>query len=201
MDVTKIKFYEDYKELLANPDVDAVSICVWNNQHAEISIAALNAGKHVLCEKPPAITVEQAEAMKQASIDNQKLLMIGFVRRFGSDVETAKDFIDMGVIGKIYYAKTACLRRRGNPGGWFSDKSRSGGGPLIDLGVHMIDLARYLMGKPNPVTVSGSTFNSIGMDEGVKGYNWYKSADFSPETNVEDMADAAHKLSDMFEKA
>ena len=135
------------------------------------------------------------------SIDNQKLLMIGFVRRFGSDVETAKDFIDMGVIGKIYYAKTACLRRRGNPGGWFSDKSRSGGGPLIDLGVHMIDLARYLMGKPNPVTVSGSTFNSIGMDESVKGYNWYKSADFSPETNVEDMADAAHMLSDMFEKA
>lgn len=185
-----VKCYEDYHELLKDENVEAVSICTWNNQHAEIAIAAMKAGKHVLCEKPPAMRTEQAIEMKKVAEETGKLLMIGFVRRFGKDAETALDLIQSGILGDIYYAKTSCIRRRGNPGGWFSDKKRSGGGPLLDLGVHMIDLARYLMGKPKPVTVTGSTFYGIGMDEGVKNFTWYRSADFSPESDVEDMATA-----------
>ncbi len=186
----KVACFTDYKELLKMEEIDAVSVCVWNNCHAEITIAALKAGKHVLCEKPPAFSVEQVYEMKRTAEQTGKLLMFGFVRRFGKDADTAKDFIDSGMLGDIYYAKTSCIRRRGNPGGWFADKNRSGGGPLIDLGVHMIDLARYLMGKPQPVAVSGATFYGIGIDADVKNYNWYRSEDFSTQSDVEDMATA-----------
>ena len=88
--------------------------------------------------------------------------MIAFVRRFGNDADIMRDFIGAGSIGEIYYAKATYLRRNGNPGGWFGDKSRSGGGPLIDLGVHVIDLTRYLMGNPKPVSVYGATFRKLG---------------------------------------
>ena len=133
----------------ALPEIDAVSVCTWNSAHAECSIAALNAGKHVLCEKPMAMNEEEAKEMKAAADKAGKLLMIGFVRRHGNDCALLKDYIDKGYLGEIYYAKAQYLRRNGNPGGWFGDKSRSGGGPLIDLGVHVIDLVRYLMGNPN----------------------------------------------------
>ncbi len=108
----------------------------------ECSIAALNAGKHVLCEKPMATTVEDAIAMKEAAERNNKLLMIGFVRRFGDDCDLLKDFADKDFFGDIYYAKASYLRRFGNPGGWFGDSARSGGGSLFDLGVHVIDLGQ-----------------------------------------------------------
>lgn len=148
--------------MLKENELDAVSVCTWNSAHAECSIAALNAGCHVFCEKPMAMNTEEALAMKEAAEKNGKLLMIGFVRRHGSDAKMARQLIEDGELGEVYYAKATYLRRCGFPGGWFGDKSRSGGGPLIDLGVHVIDLSRYIMGNVKPVTVFGATFDKIG---------------------------------------
>ena len=180
--------FTDYNEMLNLKELDAVSICTWNNTHAEASIAALKAGKHVLCEKPMAMNAEQAIQMGLAAKKSGKLLMVGFVRRFGSDTKTIKEFIDKGQMGDIYYGKASYLRRCGNPGGWFSDINRSGGGSLIDLGVHVIDLIRFLMGKPKAVTVSGATFKNIGSRSEIKGIDRYKASDYSDYSDVEDMA-------------
>lgn len=145
--------YTSVDEMLASCELDAADVCVWNCSHAECTIAALNAGLNVLCEKPMAMNSVQAEAMKDAAEKNGKLLMLGFVTRFSNEARIAKDFIDNGYLGDIYYSKAVYLRRHGNPGGWFSDSARSGGGPIIDIGVHPLDLTRYLMGNPKPVSV------------------------------------------------
>jgi predicted dehydrogenase len=184
--------YTDYKELLKSSGVDAVSICTWNNTHAPIAIDALAAGKNVLCEKPMAINAEQALEMQKAQKESGKLLMIGFVRRFGNDCAILKDFIESGDLGDIYYAKANYIRRNGNPGGWFSDKQKSGGGPLIDLGVHVLDLVRYLAGSPKPVSVYAVAFDPLGNREHIKIPKGYVSSDYvSGEVcDVEDMAAA-----------
>ncbi|MBO4548143.1 MAG: Gfo/Idh/MocA family oxidoreductase [Abditibacteriota bacterium] len=139
--VTRL-FTDEAEMLKALPEIDAVSVTTWNSQHAPCTIMALEAGKHVICEKPMAMNAKEAAAMEAAAKKAGKLLMIGFVRRFGNDCAVLKDFIDSGDFGEIYYAKANYTRRNGCPGGWFGDKSRSGGGPLIDLGVHVIDLVR-----------------------------------------------------------
>ncbi|MFC4811453.1 Gfo/Idh/MocA family protein [Paenibacillus sp. GCM10023250] len=183
--------YTDYRELLADPGIDAVSVCTWNNTHAEISIAALEAGKHVLCEKPMTRTVEDAERVREAVRRSGKVLQVGFVRRYAGSVDVLKRFIDAGELGEIYYAKASCLRRLGNPGGWFSDKERSGGGPLIDLGVHIIDICWYLMGRPKVVSVSGNTYNRLGNRAHIQNLSFYKAADYDASRNdVEDAANA-----------
>lgn len=185
--------YTDEAEMLRNhPEIDAVSVCTWNSAHAPCSIMALNAGKHVLCEKPMAMNAEEAKAMQEAAEKNGKILMIGFVRRFGNDCYTVENLINGNRIGEIYYAKASYLRRNGAPGGWFGDKSRSGGGPLIDLGVHVIDLARFLMGKPKPVSVYGSTFSKLGNRPGIRSQKDHVSSDKSGEDifNCEDLATA-----------
>ncbi|HOB21376.1 MAG: Gfo/Idh/MocA family oxidoreductase [Firmicutes bacterium] len=180
--------YTDYEEMLSKEELDAVSVCTWNNYHAPASIAALEAGASVLCEKPMAMNAKEAEAMIEAEKKSGKLLMIGFVRRFGENTKFCKSLIDNGKLGEIYYVKTGCIRRVGNPGGWFSDKKRSGGGPLIDLGVHMIDLARYLMGKPKVVSAVGATYDKVGIRSNVKGVSWWKSMDYDDYNDVEDIA-------------
>ena len=185
--------FTDVNDMLkACPELDAVSVCTWNAAHAACAIAALNAGKHVLCEKPMCMTVEEAETMKAAAEKSGKLLMIGFVRRFGNDCDVLRDFIDNGYFGDIYYAKATYLRRKGCPGGWFGDKARSGGGPLIDLGVHVIDLCRFLMGNPKPVSVYGATFNKLGDRKNIKTRSGYVSSTREGENifNVEDLASA-----------
>ncbi|TDF93024.1 Gfo/Idh/MocA family protein [Paenibacillus piri] len=183
--------YADVRELLANTEVEAVSICTWNNTHAEFSIAALDAGKHVLCEKPLCQTVEQALQVEEAVRRSGKVFQVGFVRRYGQTTQMLRKFIDSGDLGDIYYAKASCLRRLGNPGGWFSDKERSGGGPLIDLGVHVIDLCWYLMGRPKVVSVSGNTYNKLGNRANVKHLSFYQAADYEASNNdVEDLANA-----------
>ena len=186
------RLYTDHRKMLEElPEIDMVSVCTWNSAHAECTIDALNAKKHVICEKPMAMNVAQAQAMLKAAKDNDRLLMIGFVRRFGNDAAITKDFIENGYLGDIYYAKASYLRRNGAPGGWFGDKERSGGGPMIDLGVHVIDLVRYLMGGPQPVSVYGATFNKLGDFSDVKAV---KTGAYKSETggehifNVEDLA-------------
>jgi len=156
--------YTDYEEMLKRDDIDAVSVCTPNYLHAPQTIAALEAGKHVICEKPLAMTPEEGEAMVAAAKKTGKLLMTAFNNRFRGDTQLLKKYIENGDLGEIYYAKTGWIRRKGIPGmgGWFTTKSMSGGGPLIDLGVHMLDLALWLMGNPKAVTVTGSTYAKFG---------------------------------------
>ena len=181
-----------YKMLEELPEIDACSVCTWNSAHAECTIAALNAGKHVICEKPMAMNEQQAKEMKAAAEKAGKLLMIGFVRRFGNDCAIVQDFVKNDFFGDMYYAKANYRRRKGAPGGWFGDKSRSGGGPLIDLGVHVIDLVRYLMGGHKPVSVYGATFKKLGDKKNIKDKAGYSSAGRSSEDifDVEDLASA-----------
>ncbi|MBP1948432.1 Gfo/Idh/MocA family protein [Virgibacillus litoralis] len=185
------KLYSDYQQLLQNDEIDAVSICTWNNTHAKIAVAALEAGKHVLVEKPLSMTTEEALAIEAAAKKSGKVLQVGFVRRHGDNAKLLKTFIDNDELGEIYYAKASCLRRLGNPGGWFSDISKSGGGPLIDLGVHMIDICWYMMGKPRPVSVSGNTYSKLGNRSHIENLSFYQAADYDPTLNdVEDLTNA-----------
>ena len=186
------RLYTDEQKMLdENPEIDAVSVCTWNNGHAPATIMALNAGCHVLCEKPMALNAAEAQAMIDASKKNGKKLMVGFVRRFGNDTALTRDFIDAGSLGDLYYAKATYLRRNGCPGGWFADKSLSGGGPLIDLGVHVIDLVRYLMGCPKPVSAYGATFSTFGKREELKDKPGYIARSGNTGVHsVEDMATA-----------
>ncbi len=154
--------YTDFREMMEKETLDCVSVCTWNSVHKDATIAALRGGANVLCEKPMAMNSREAEKMIAVAKETGRLLQIGFVRRFGNDADALKDFIDHGVFGDIYYAKATYLRRCGCPGGWFGDKERSGGGPLIDLGVHVIDLVRYLAGLPKPVSAFGVTYNNLG---------------------------------------
>lgn len=176
-------------DLLADDEIDAVSICTWNDSHAELAIAALEAGKHVLVEKPLSKTVAEAEAIADAVARTGKHLQVGFVRRFGSNATVLKSFIDAGELGEIYYAKAVNIRRLGNPGGWFADSSRSGGGPLIDIGVHVLDLCWYMMGSPRAKSVSASTYRHLGNRANVTSLSRYKAADYDPSrSDVEDLA-------------
>ncbi len=188
------RLYTDEAEMLkALPEIDAVSVCTWNSAHAPCTIAALRAGKHVLCEKPMATNAAEAREMLRAAKENGKLLMIGFVRRFGNDCKIIKDFVDNGFFGDIYYTKATYIRRNGSPGGWFGNKEFSAGGPLIDLGVHITDLTRYIMGDPKPISVYGATFYKLGDRRELKdkkGYVASSSRGDKDVFNVEDLATA-----------
>ena len=152
--------YTDYRDLVAREDIDCVDICTPNYLHSEIAIAAFAHGKNVFSEKPDAVSPEKAIAMKEAAEKAGKLLMVMRNNRFADASAYMKKYIEAGRMGEIYAGRCAWQRRRGIPGkgGWFTTKEQSGGGPLIDLGVHMIDLAVWLMGNPRPVAVSGNTF-------------------------------------------
>ncbi|MCD6291435.1 MAG: Gfo/Idh/MocA family oxidoreductase [Anaerolineae bacterium] len=156
--------YTSYEELLKRDDIDAVSIALPNFLHAPATLAALEAGKHVLVEKPLAMTVEEGEEMVEAARRAGRKLMIAFNYRFRGDSQTIKRQLDAGLLGDIYFTRAGWLRQSGIPGlgSWFTDKSRSGGGPLIDLGVHVLDLSMWLMGSPEPVAASGATYAKFG---------------------------------------
>ena len=177
-------------EMLNNVSLDAADVCVWNCSHADCTIEALDAGLHVLCEKPMAYSEKEALLMIEAAKKNNKLLMIGFTMRFGGTTRVVKDFIDNGTLGEIYHVKASYLRRHGSPGGWFGNKALSGGGPVIDLGVHVIDLNRYLMGNPKPVSVYAVTQNKLGDRRNLKTDVEWKTKDSKPDEvfDVEDFA-------------
>jgi UDP-N-acetylglucosamine 3-dehydrogenase len=145
--------YSSYEDLLENPEIDAVSVCTPNYLHAPISIAALKAGKHVLCEKPMAVSVEEAESMIEAARKYGKKLMIGHNQRFVPSHQKARAFIASGEAGKVYSFRTAF--GHGGPEGWSADgkdswffrKSEAFIGAMGDLGVHKADLIRYLLGE------------------------------------------------------
>ncbi|MCC7491531.1 MAG: Gfo/Idh/MocA family oxidoreductase [Fimbriimonadaceae bacterium] len=162
--------YTDYTKLLERDDIDVVSVCTPNLYHHEPTIAALQAKKHVLVEKPLADTVAHGEAMVAAAAANGRKLMCGLNRRFDGETQAVKKLIDEGRVGEIYWARAQALRRRGIPGwGVFIDKAKQGGGPLIDIGVHVLDTTLYLMGYPKPVAVSGATYTKFGHRPDVLG--------------------------------
>ncbi|MEK3799248.1 Gfo/Idh/MocA family oxidoreductase [Peribacillus sp. FSL H8-0477] len=143
-------------------EVDAVLVATPNKFHAEITIAALEAGCHVLCEKPMAITTAECEAMIEAASKAGKVLSIAYHYRFMREAQAAKVVIQQGEIGLPYVGRVQALRRRKVPGwGLFTNKDLQGGGGLIDYGCHLLDLALWLMGDPEPIEISGTTYNYI----------------------------------------
>jgi predicted dehydrogenase len=162
--------YEDYREMLKRDDIHAVSVTTPNSLHAEATIAALEAGKHVLCEKPLAMNATEGEAMVAAAKKGNRKLMCGYHFRFTPQVQALKRFAESGAFGKMYYARTQALRRRGIPGwGLFISKEKNGGGPLIDIGVHMLDSTLHVLGFPKPIAVSGQTYQMFGKRSDVVG--------------------------------
>jgi predicted dehydrogenase len=181
-------------DLLAIKDVVAVAVCVPNDQHHPCAMKALAAGKHVLLEKPMAMDVAQCDEIAAAAARARTTLQIGFVCRGSPAARCVKSFIDAGRFGAIQHIKCALYRRRGIPGlgGWFTTKARSGGGPLIDLGVHMLDLSLWLAGSPRPLRASGAT--SSGLGAAMRGYTytwmWAGPPKFDGVCDVEDSATA-----------
>jgi len=179
--------YSTAEEMLAHHELDIVSVCVHNSAHRDCAITALEAGANVLCEKPIAMSRAEAEEMIAAARTAGKVLMVGQNHRFTPESQVAKRFIEDGVLGEVYYGEATTLRRRGIPGwGVFHVKKYSGGGPLIDIGVHGLDVVLWLMGNPEPIAVSGVTYQKFGKRQDVAvtwGGEWNRD-----EFDVEDMA-------------
>ena len=155
---------------LLDSDIDAVSIIVPNKFHAPLAIQALEAGKHVFCEKPPALNAGEVEEMIAAAEKSGKVLMFNFNNRARPESQAMMKHIADGTVGRINSAQAQWIRRTGIPGfgGWFTTKELSGGGPVIDL-LHMIDLALYFMGYPEPAHVLGQTFDDFITNKAFKG--------------------------------
>lgn len=164
------------EEMLANADVDIVDICVWNGSHCPVAVAAAEAGKHIMCEKPMALNLEHALKMKEAVEKAGVQFMLAVPTRYSAEAQRLHEIVQSGRLGEIYYAKTAAVRRRGTPLGWFTDLSKSGGGPVIDIGVHCIDRTWFLMGCPKPVRISAMTSSRIG-DYQTKGVGRWVALD------------------------
>lgn len=160
----------DYHDFLNDPELDAVSVCTHNDFHSFIAIDFLKAGKHVLCEKPAARILPEALEMQKAAHETGKILNIGVCNRFNTYVMKIRELIDSGELGEVYHAYASFRKHRSIPGigGDFTTKSKSGGGALIDWGVHFIDLIMYCCGDPKPVSASGEAFCKLGKD--IKNY-------------------------------
>lgn len=156
--------YRDWKDLVAAGGLDVVSVAVPTFLHAPITIGALDAGIHVLCEKPIARDGAEAEGMVAAARQAGRVLEVAFNHRRRGDIEAIRAAVDAGTIGTPYHARATWLRRAGIPalGSWFTNKEMAGGGPLIDLGVHLLDYALHLMGEPQVVAVSAVTHAALG---------------------------------------
>lgn len=162
----------DYKDILQDEEIEAVSVCTPNNMHAQIAIDFLKAGKNVLCEKPAARTYIQAAQMQSVQHETGKVLNIGVVNRFNTAVNRIRNMIGSGELGEVYHVYASFRAYRSIPGlgGAFTTKAISGGGVLIDWGVHFIDLVMYCCGDPKPLTVSGKAFSKLGKD--ISGYDY-----------------------------
>ncbi|MBC1886751.1 Gfo/Idh/MocA family oxidoreductase [Listeria booriae] len=158
--------YTDYKELLADKTIDVIHVCTPNISHAEISIAAMEAGKHVMCEKPMAKSTEEAQSMIDASKKTGKKLTIGYQNRFRKDSQFLQEVCANNELGEIYYAKAKAIRRRAVPTwGVFLDEEAQGGGPLIDIGTHALDLTLWMMDNYKPKYVVGNAYHKLSQRE------------------------------------
>lgn len=151
--------YADWTQLVADPRIDLVSLCLPTDLHTTAALAALRKGKHVICELPPALNAVEAKRMEKAAAKAGKILLYAAQRRFGAAEQAAHQALAKGYAGEPYHARASWTRTRGIPigTGWFTDRARSGGGALVDLGSRMLDLAWYLLGEPNPHSVFAVT--------------------------------------------
>ncbi len=190
------KAVEDYKELLADKDIDAVSIALPNFLHSKVSVEALKAGKHVLLEKPMATSAAEAQTILDALKGTDLVFMVGQNFRFTKDAQIARDYISRGELGEVYHGRAFWLRSWGIPriGSWFTQKEFSGGGCGYDIGVHLLDCALHLMGNFDAESVSGITYSKFG-PRGLGSGGWGKG-DINPDKpfDVEDFAGALIKL-------
>jgi predicted dehydrogenase len=188
--------HRDYQELVSRSDLDIVSVCVPNYLHAPVTIAALESGKHVLCEKPLARSYAEAESMVVAAERANRVLQVAFNHRARGDVQVLKRYLEGGRLGDLYHVKASWMRRSGIPGigSWFTNKEMAGGGPLIDLGVHVLDLALFLLGEPRVATVSAATYAKLG-PQGRGGYAGSDKMMTGSSYEVEDLATAFIRLS------
>ena len=156
----------DYHEVLADPEIEAVSVCTPNDMHPVIAMDALRAGKNVLCEKPAARTYAEALEMQKVQHETGKVLNIGVVNRFNDGVNRIKEYIDSGKLGNIHHVYVSFRAHRSIPGlgGAFTTKAIAGGGALIDWGVHYLDIVMYCCGDPTVHTVTGEAFCKLGKD-------------------------------------
>lgn len=156
--------YTDYRDMLQQEEMDAVIVCVPNYLHAPVTLAALESGKHVLCEKPMAVTIEQAESMAALAKRTGNVMMVAHNNRFRGHALKLKQLMREQRLGHVYHVKTGWVRRKGIPGwgSWFTRQEHAGGGALIDIGVHVLDLALWLLDYPRPVSVYGKAYANFG---------------------------------------
>lgn len=156
--------YASAEDLLKDKELDAVSVCVPNHLHVTVVLAALKAVKHVVCETPPALSASEAKRIAKAAEKYNRVVLYGLQRRFGPNEQAARQAILKGYAGDCYHARAAWTRTRGIPigTGWYTKKEQSGGGALADLGVHMLDLAWFLLGQPKPVSVFAVSHAKFG---------------------------------------
>ncbi len=172
------KVYEDFNEMLKNEKLDVVHVCTPNNMHAPASIAAMEAGCHVMCEKPMAKNVEQAQAMLDAQKRTGMKLTIGYQNRFTAEQQALHEACENGELGEIYYAEAEAIRRRAVPTwGVFIDEEKQGGGPLIDIGTHALDLTLWHMNNYKVKSVKGSVYKKLS-NQTRTGNAW---GDWDPE--------------------
>ena len=165
------KVFADYRMLLKE-DLDAVLVLTPNNSHCEITVAALESGKHVMCEKPMALNYKEAKAMIAARDKSGKLLTIAYQSRYRPDSLYLKKECEKGTLGEIYYAKATALRRRAVPTwGVFLDQEKQGGGPLIDIGTHALDLTLFMMDNYDPAYAVGTVYHKLNRDKNT-GNAW-----------------------------
>ncbi|MBR5365600.1 MAG: Gfo/Idh/MocA family oxidoreductase [Clostridia bacterium] len=167
--VEGVRFYPSHKELIDNEELDAVSVCTYNTQHAVPTIYALEHGIPVLLEKPFSVTLEEAEAVCRAEKASGKFVSVGFQPRFDANMQMIKKIVDSGVLGKIYYIQTGGGRRRGIPGSTFIEKSTGGIGALGDIGCYSLDMVLNAIGYPKPLTVSGYISDFFGKNPKYNG--------------------------------
>ena len=184
----------DYREVLADPEVSAISICTPNDVHAPIAIAAMRAGLHVLCEKPAARTYHEALEMQKVQHETGMILNIGVVNRFNDGVNLIKKYIDSGKLGEVYRVYASFRAHRSIPGlgGAFTTKAIAGGGVLIDWGVHYLDIVMYCCGDPEVYSVSGEVFCKLGVDMENYAYKnmWAGPPDYNGIYDVDDSVTA-----------
>jgi len=157
------RIYTDYRELARDKDIDAVSVCTPNFMHEKPTVACLENGKHVMVEKPIARNAKEGAAMVRAAKKNKRILAVGLHMRYSPNVQAIKRFADAGGLGDVYYARIQAIRRRGIPSwGVFGDKEKQGGGPLIDIGVHILYATMYVLDFPKPKAVCGATYTKFG---------------------------------------
>lgn len=189
------KVYAKWQDLVSDKDVDAVAVALPNFLHAPVSIAALRAKKHVLLEKPFALNYTEAAKVVKAAEKSGKVFMLGMNQRFGGGSQTARTLVGRGELGDIYHAKAYWLRRSGSPtfGTWFCRKDQAGGGSMLDIGVHVLDLALYIMDNWEPVSVSAAVYTKFG-NRGIGEGGWGMSDKGKHVFDVDDFATALIKF-------